>query len=185
MSDFSHSSFFLYLSLILSFFLCFSGCSVYRPGSLEDVSISERVQTKEDSDVSVSVAVLSARGEREAFRCSSRPEGGSSLSGSILKTRANNPLLFLQHFVEPDYFSPQEAAYMSRLKVKRATGTNRVLFFLPDLIFKPFQHLQAKLITRKILDPISTKEVFITHLSSRERLFLALCLRLMMREPKR
>ena len=68
-----------------------------------------------------------------------------------IENKSEEPLLFLQHFVDPDYFSPQEAAYMSRLKVKRATGTNRILFFLPDLIFKPFQHLQAKLIMRKIL----------------------------------
>ncbi len=150
MSDFSHSPFFRYLSLILFFLICFSGCSVYRPGSLEDVSISERVQTKEDSDVSVSVAVLSARESEQVFGVPLALKGIQPVWLNI-ENKSENSLLFLQHFVDPDYFSPQEAAYMSRLKVKRATGTNRILFFLPDLIFKPFQHLQSKLILRKIL----------------------------------
>jgi len=150
MSDFSHSPFFLYLSLIISFLICFSGCSVYRPGSLEDVSISERVQTKEDSDVSVSVAVLSASESEKVFGVPLALKGIQPVWLNI-ENKSENPLLFLQHFVNPDYYSPQEAAYMSRLKVKRATGTNRILFFLPDLIFQPFQHLQSKLILRKIL----------------------------------
>ncbi len=50
--------------MILALFLCFSGCSIYRPHSLEDVSISERVRTKEDSGILVSVAVLSARADQ-------------------------------------------------------------------------------------------------------------------------
>ncbi len=150
MSDFSHSPFFRYLSLFLFFLICSSGCSVYRPGSLEDVSISERVQTKEDSDVSVSVAVLNARESEQVFGVPLALKGIQPVWLNI-ENKSENSLLFLQHFVEPDYFSPQEAAYMSRLKVKRATGTNRILFFLPDLIFKPFQHIQAKLILRKIL----------------------------------
>jgi len=158
MSDFSHSPFFRCLSLILFFLICFSGCSVYRPGSLEDVSISERVQTKEDSDVSVSVAVLSARESEQVFGVPLALKGIQPVWLNI-ENKCENPLLFLQHFVDPDYFSPQEAAYMSRLKVKRATGTNRILFFLPDLIFKPFQHLQSKLILRKILADFHEKGV--------------------------
>lgn len=150
MSDFSKRASFRYLSLILALFLCFSGCSIYRPSSLEDISISERVQVKEHFDVSVSVAVLSARESEQLFGV---PLALKGIQPTWLKieNKSEKHLLFLQHFVDPDYFSPQEAAYMSRLKVKRATGTNRIFFFLPDLIFKPFQHLQAKFITRKIL----------------------------------
>ena len=150
MSDFSKNPSFRCLALIISFLICFSGCSVYRPGSLEDVSISERVQTKEDSGVSVSVAVLSA-GESENLFGVPLALKGIQPTWLNIENKSEGPLLFLQHFVDPDYYSPQEAAYMSRLKVKRATGTNRILFFLPDLIFKPFQHIQAKFITRKIL----------------------------------
>ncbi|MCP4268245.1 MAG: hypothetical protein GY777_22170, partial [Candidatus Brocadiaceae bacterium] len=150
MSDLPKSHSFLFLSLVLAIFLCFSGCSVYRPGSLEDFPILERAQTKEDSDVLVSIVVLSARESEQVFGV---PLALKGIQPVWLKigNKGNNSLLFLQHFVEPEYYSPQEAAYMSRLKVKRATGTNRVLFFLPDLIFKPFQHIQAKFITRKIL----------------------------------
>ena len=150
MSDFSKSPSFRYLSLILALFLCFSGCSIYRPSSLEDVPILERVQTKEDSGILVSLVVLSARESEQVFGV---PLALKGIQPVWLKIENNSEkhLLFLQHFVDPDYFSPQEAAYMSRLTVKRATGINQILFFLPDLIFLPFQHLQAKLITRKIL----------------------------------
>ena len=158
MSDFSHSPFFRYLSLILFFLICSSGCSVYTTSSLEDISISERIQIKEDSDVSVSVAVLSPAESEKLFGVPLALKGIQPVWLNI-ENKSDGPLLFLQHFVEPDYYSPQEAAYMSRLKVKRATGTNRVLFFLPDLIFKPFQHLQAKLITRKILDDFHERGV--------------------------
>ena len=150
MSDFSKRYSLRYLFLILALFLCFSGCSIYRPHSLEDVPISERVQTKEDSGVLVSVAVLSARESEQVFGVPLALKGIQPVWLKI-ENKSEKHLLFLQHFVDPDYFSPQEAAYMSRLKVKRATGTNRILFFLPDLIFKPFQHLQAKFITKKIL----------------------------------
>ena len=140
-----------YLYLILASFLCFSGCSVYRPGSLEDFPILERAQTKEDSDALVSLVVFSARESEQVFGV---PLALKGIQPIWLKIENKNKkhTLFLQHFVDPDYYSPQEAAYMSRLKVKRATGTNRILFFLPDLIFKPFQHLQAKFITGKILE---------------------------------
>ena len=158
MSNFSHSPFFRYLSLILFFLICSSGCSVYTTSSLEDISISERIQIKEDSDVSVSVAVLSPAESEKLFGVPLALKGIQPVWLNI-ENKSEESLLFLQHFVEPDYFSPQEAAYMSRLQVKRATGTNRVLFFLPDLIFKPFQHIQAKLITRKILDDFHERGV--------------------------
>ncbi len=139
-----------YLLLILTLFLCVTGCSVYRPGSLEDFPILERAQTQEESGVSVSLVVLNARESEQVFGVPLALKGIQPIWLKI-ENKGSNSLLFLQHFVEPEYYSPQEAAYMSRLKVKRATGTNRVLFFLPDLIFKPFQHIQAKFITRKIL----------------------------------
>ena len=151
MSDFSKRPSFRYLFLILALFICFSGCSVYRPGSLEDFQILERVQTKEDSGVLVSLVVLSAKESEQVFGVPLALKGIQPVWLKI-ENKSERHQLFLQHFVDSDYYSPQEAAYMSRLNVKRATGTNRVLFFLPDLIFKPFQHIQAKFITGKILD---------------------------------
>ena len=158
MSDFSKKPFLCNLFLILALFICFSGCSVYRPGSLEDFQILERVQTKEDSGVLVSLVVLSAKESEQVFGVPLALKGIQPVWLKI-ENKSEMHQLFLQHFVDSDYYSPQEAAYMSRLKVKRATGTNRVLFFLPDLIFKPFQHIQAKFITGKILDDFHERGV--------------------------
>ena len=157
-SDFSKRPSFRYLFLILALFICFSGCSVYRPGSLEDFQILERVQTKEDSGVLVSLVVLSAKESEQVFGVPLALKGIQPVWLKI-ENKSERHQLFLQHFVDSDYYSPQEAAYMSRLKVKRATGTNRVLFFLPDLIFKPFQHIQAKFITGKILEDFHERGV--------------------------
>ena len=150
MFNITKSHYILYVLLVLAIFFCLSGCSFYRTGALEDYPILERAQTKEISDILVSLVVLSARESEQVFGVPLALKGIQPLWLKI-ENKSDKHLLFLQHFVEPDYFSPQEAAYMSRLKVKRATGTNRLLFFIPDLIFKPFQHIQAKFITKKIL----------------------------------
>jgi hypothetical protein len=87
------------------------GCTIYqKPRPLHDVPFLERAQSKIDGEVRVTVAVLSAEESRRLF--------GVNLAGENIQpvwVRVQNadtaPYWLMSSGMDPDYFSPLEAAY--------------------------------------------------------------------------
>jgi len=87
------------------------GCTVYqKPLPIHDVPFMERSQSKVDGDVKVTVAVLGAEESRELF--------GVNLAGQDIQPvwiRVQNadtiPYWLMSSGLDPDYYSPMEAAY--------------------------------------------------------------------------
>ena len=87
------------------------GCTVFqKPHPIHDIPFMERSQSKIDGDVRVTVAVLSAEESRQLF--------GLNLAGQDIQpvwVRVQNAdtvaYWFMFSGLDPDYFSPLEAAY--------------------------------------------------------------------------
>ena len=87
------------------------GCTVYqKPHPIHDVPFMERSQSKVDGEVRVTVAVLSAEESRQLF--------GVNLAGQDIQPvwiRVQNAdtvaYWLISSGLDPDYFSPLEAAY--------------------------------------------------------------------------
>jgi len=87
------------------------GCTVYqKPHPIHDVPFMERSQSKVDGEVRVTVVVLSAEESRQIF--------GVNLAGQDIQpvwVRVQNAdtaaYWFMSSGLDPDYFSPLEAAY--------------------------------------------------------------------------
>ena len=128
------ASIFLLLTL-LGTGLIFTGCATtYHPGSIHDVGFRERAQSKNDEDVRVTVAVLSA-------------EEGKVLFGVDLASKNIQPVWVrvenhdTRHYwlaatgVDPDYFSPLEVAHVFHSGYSKATRED-----MDDY----FQHMKFK-----------------------------------------
>jgi hypothetical protein len=102
----------LLLSILVIVAFIFSGCAAtYNPGSLYDVGFRKRAQSKHDEDVRVTVAVLSAEESKELF--------GVDLARKNIQPvwiRVENhdtrTYWLASTGLDPDYFSPLEAAYV-------------------------------------------------------------------------
>ena len=88
------------------------GCTVYqKPKPFYDVPFQARAQSKVDGDVRVTVAVLSAEESRQLF-------GVNLASKDIqpvwvrVQNASSNYLWLMSSGMDPDYFSPLEAAYV-------------------------------------------------------------------------
>jgi hypothetical protein len=101
----------LFLLVAFLVIIALYGCTVYqKPRPFYDVSFQQRSQSKVDGDVRVTVAVLSAEESRQLF--------GVNLAGKDIQpvwVRVQNadsaPYWLMSAGLDPDYFSPLEAAY--------------------------------------------------------------------------
>jgi hypothetical protein len=102
----------LYLSIIaMTTLMVTFGCTIYqKPKPFFDVPFRERSHSKIDGEVKVTVAVLSAEESRQLF--------GVNLAGQGIQpvwVRVQNadtiPYWLMSAGLDPDYFSPLEAAY--------------------------------------------------------------------------
>ena len=99
-----------FIIIILSIFVV-GGCTIYqKPRPIHDVPFQARSQSKIDGEVRVTVAVLSAEESRRLF--------GVNLAGENIQpvwVRVQNadtvPYWLMSSGMDPDYFSPLEAAY--------------------------------------------------------------------------
>ena len=97
--------------LTVLFLLSVLGCTVYqKPLPFHDVPFMERTQSKVDGEVRVTVAVLSAEESRQLF--------GVNLAAKDIQpvwVRVQNSdtigYWLMSSGMDPDYFSPLEAAY--------------------------------------------------------------------------
>jgi hypothetical protein len=79
---------------------------------LEDVPFRERAQTKSEGNVTVTAAVPSAEESRKLFGVSVYKRGVQPIWLEI-ENRDEKPVYFLPLSLDPNYFSPFEAAYVS------------------------------------------------------------------------
>ena len=99
------------LHVAFIFIIAFYGCTIYqRPRPIHDVPFQERSQSKVDGNIRVTVAVLSAEESRQLF--------GVNLAGKDIQPvwiRVQNAdtiaYWLMSAGLDPDYFSPLEAAY--------------------------------------------------------------------------
>ena len=105
-----HRSLHLFIVAMTTIVVTF-GCTIYqKPKPFFDVPFQERSQSKIDGEVKVTVAVLSAEESRQLF--------GVNLAGQGIQPvwiRVQNadtvPYWLMSAGLDPDYFSPLEAAY--------------------------------------------------------------------------
>jgi hypothetical protein len=92
--------------------LSVSGCATFNPRPLEDVPFWERAQTKSEGNVTVTAAVPSAEESRKLFGVSIYKRGVQPIWLEI-ENKDKKPVYFLPLSLDPNYFSPFEAAYVS------------------------------------------------------------------------
>lgn len=92
--------------------LAVHGCASFNPRPLEEVPFRERAQTKQEDNVRVTAAVPSAEESKQLF-------GVNLYKRSIqpvwleIENKNEEPVWFLPFGLDPDYFTPLEAAYLN------------------------------------------------------------------------
>lgn len=92
------------------FVLILSGCASYKPYAIDDVPFRERSQTKYQGNVRVTAAVPSAKESRKIFGVHIYRRGVQPIWLEI-ENNDKEPVWFLPMGLDPDYFSPIEAAF--------------------------------------------------------------------------
>jgi hypothetical protein len=108
-------------AVIFGLTLAVSGCTIYQPRSAVDPNSLPQLRTQSDGQVRVSAAVLSAEESRKVFGVPVYDAGIQPVWLSI-ENHDDVPYAFLSVSVDPDRFSPLEAAYRNHYR----------LFFLPN-----------------------------------------------------
>jgi hypothetical protein len=102
----------------LCLFVAVSGCATrsnYEPMPIDQVGFLDRSQTKTKDGVTVTVAALSPEETRAAFAAKLDKKWVQPVWIEITND-TDEPFWFIPRSVDPDYFSPLEAAWMSRKK---------------------------------------------------------------------
>jgi len=94
------------------FILSVSGCATFNPRPLEEVPFLERAQTKSEGNVTVTAAVPSAEESRRIFGVHIYKRGVQPIWLEI-ENNDEDPVHFLPVSLDPDYFSPFEAAFVN------------------------------------------------------------------------
>lgn len=123
--------------LILS--LASSGCVRYRPHTTDRASFMERAQTQTQGNVTVTVTALSDKEAKRVFGVNLAKRGVQPVWVEI-ENKDATPYVFIPRNMDPNYYSPGEAAYMAHYKQTRQfleAGLLAVIFF-PALVLLPF-----------------------------------------------
>lgn len=97
----------LILGLIATF-IC--SCATFQPVSVDEISFKDRVQTKTQDGVTVSVVVLSADESEQAFNASLADKGIQPVWLRI-ENPTENRYLLLENKLDSEYYSPHEASW--------------------------------------------------------------------------
>jgi len=132
------------IALVLQL-LTLQGCVTYRPGSLEEAAFHERIESGFEDEVRVSTAALS-RKESEVLFGVPIARNGIQPVWIEISNADQRRYLFFQQTVDPQYFSPREAAYKSHYSPGKrflAYGAFGVLIW-PLLLVAPVQYFSAR-----------------------------------------
>jgi hypothetical protein len=129
------------------------GCVSYKPRALEEVPFRERAETLEQNGLRVSAAALGRSEARDLFGV---PLGKNGIQPLWLEIEngGEHPHVFFQQSVDPDYFSPSEAAYKSHYSGSKRLLTYGLLGILlwPLLLVAPVQYVSARRANSKMDD---------------------------------
>ncbi|MDD5217303.1 MAG: LssY C-terminal domain-containing protein [Candidatus Omnitrophica bacterium] len=95
--------------------LVLSGCAHYRPHFDPHAEYFKRIETQEQQGVRVSVLGLSAEESKETFDVNLQKKGILPLWIKVENNDPDKDYFFVQRGVSENYYSPGEAAYMSRI----------------------------------------------------------------------
>ena len=96
--------------------------TTFKPQSIFEVPFRERLHSKFDEDVRVTVAVLSAKESRQVFGVNLAGRGIQPVWVKVENHDDTTPYLLLSSGLDPDYFSPLESAYAFHSKLTAATN---------------------------------------------------------------
>jgi hypothetical protein len=115
------------------------GCrsfDTYSPTPLEDLPFRDRVQTKTEGDVRVSVAVLSEEEARALYDAKVYKKKMQPVWVQV-ENRRDEQIVFLPRSVDRDYVSPLEGAYRSKWTWNKKANTAMELHFYEQAM--PFE----------------------------------------------
>ena len=101
-----------WIGFLLICVLCAYGCASFDPRAVEEVPFRERAQTKVEGNVWVTAAVPSAEESKRLFGVNTYKRGVQPIWLEI-DNKNEVPVYFLPIGIDPDYFSPFEAAYVN------------------------------------------------------------------------
>ena len=113
-----------HLLLIVLFSMAIHGCASYNPRPLSESLYLDRAQTKIENNVHVKTAVPSAAETRQIFGVDLYQKGIQPVWIEI-ENRDEKPIWFLPVGLDPMYFTPLEAAYVSHFRFS-ITGNKRM-----------------------------------------------------------
>lgn len=99
-----------------------SGCGgSYSPKPPEEVSFLDRAETQSRNGITITVAVLSREESEEVFGVDLAANGVQPVWLDI-ENNTGKPYFFMPIALDPDYFSPNEVAFMNHLKFNRSAN---------------------------------------------------------------
>jgi hypothetical protein len=110
------------------FVLFVSGCATFNPHPEEEVTFRERARTQDKGNVQVTVAVPSAEESKRLFGVDMYKRGVQPIWLEI-ENKDEEPVYFLPIGLDPNYFSPIEAAYVNHFGYKTPANEEMNRFF--------------------------------------------------------
>lgn len=117
-----------WIILPVIFILSVSGCATFNPRPVEEVPFRERAQTQEKGNVRVTAAVPSAEESKRLFGVDIYKRGVQPIWLEI-ENKDEEPVYFLPIGLDPNYFSPIEAAYVNHFGFKTPANEEMNRFF--------------------------------------------------------
>lgn len=117
-----------WIILPVIFILTVSGCATFNPRPVEEVPFRERAQTKVEGNVRVTAAVPSAKESKRLFGVDMYKRGVQPIWLEI-ENKDEQPVYFLPIGLDPNYFSPIEAAYVNHFGFKTPANEEMNRFF--------------------------------------------------------
>jgi hypothetical protein len=117
------------LRAIVIIFICiFLGCANFSPKPIEEVPFKKDAQTQSRDGITVSVAVPSDEESEDLFGVNVAANDVQPVWLSI-KNDTEIPCMFLPITLDPDYFSPNEAAFMNHFTLGRSANKEMDRYF--------------------------------------------------------
>ncbi|MGD9033314.1 MAG: LssY C-terminal domain-containing protein [Desulfobacteraceae bacterium] len=110
------------------FILSVVGCATFNPRPTEEIAFRERAQTKVERNVRVTAAVPSADESKKHFGVDMYKRGVQPVWLEI-ENKDKEPVYFLPIGLDPDYFTPIEAAYVNHFSFKTPANQEMNQYF--------------------------------------------------------
>ena len=106
-----------------------TGCATYNPKPIDEVPFMERAQTQYEANVEITAAVPSAEESKRIFGVNIYGRGVQPIWLKI-ENKDEQPIYFLPVGLDPDYFTPIEAAYVNHFTYSTPNNENITRHFL-------------------------------------------------------